>query len=172
MSWIRHTASCAVRQNETGAKGLDEVRGGARAGESDRKSQDLLDLIEDSDSPSRRAMRRNWCPAFNAARSQWTQIRRWAWVWAFAASLGVMAEPAQATGLRMGVRVEQELHAPLVPVTKNFRVCFELDDQGVPTLRLCPAAPGAEPPVPPLKTEERAPALAPTGSASPKIPSK
>ena len=122
-------------------------------------------------------MRRKWCTAFNAARSQLKRIRRWAWVGTLA--LGVLGlslvgfqGEARATALRVGVRIEQELHSPLVPSTRNFRVCFELDEHGVPTLRLCPTRPGSEPPAPPLQKEERAPAQAPTGSRSPKTQSK
>ena len=72
------------------------------------------------------------------------------------------AAPAWGTGLRMGMRLRQEVDQPLIPVTRNFRPCFRQGADGVPVLGLCPEGPGAAPaPVP------RAPA-----AEQPKAPTK
>lgn len=44
---------------------------------------------------------------------------------------------ARASELRVLVRIRQEFYTPLVPVTHNFRPCFEMDDQGRQVMKLC-----------------------------------
>ena len=88
------------------------------------------------------------------------------WIWSGASSLirkqgraaicaavllaFVLAAPAWGTGLRVSMRIRQELDQPLIPVTRGFRPCFRQGADGVPVLDLCPEGPGApkEPPAP------------------------
>ena len=107
-------------------------------------------------------MRRVWLAASSAAKQIGFRVA------IASACMGALvfggAPEADATGLRVGVRIEQELHSPLVPVTRNFRVCFQQDETGVPVLRLCPqAGPAHAPavrvpaqvPVPPIPNETK-----------------
>lgn len=48
-----------------------------------------------------------------------------------------MPKQALANGLRIGVRIKNELYAPLVPVTQNFKTCISVDEKGVPVVSLC-----------------------------------
>ena len=78
----------------------------------------------------------------------------------FALLLGGVVD-VRAGGLRIGKRVEQEIYAPLVPTTKNFRMCFRTDPNGVPVLGLCAEKP---------REPERLPAARPEGREAPKRP--
>ena len=168
MSWIRCAASCAARRLRIDLEALPGGQGEFRPRVPDCQNQQLLEFKRDSDPPNRRSMRQKWCTAFNAGiKIGFVRAgRSWAARFALGAVLAVLLAPARshATGLRIGVRIEQEMNAPLVPATRNFRVCFELDPQGIPMLKLCPQSPGAEPVTRPEPGRDRAPAVAPTGS--------
>ena len=75
----------------------------------------------------------------------------------------LLASPARAGGLRVGYRLHQEMDAPLMPVTRNFRLCFGSDPAGTPRLSLCaegpaPRTPASPPPQPKAPLTPRAPA--------------
>lgn len=75
--------------------------------------------------------------------------------------LAISGGEARAGGLSVVVRVQQDFYQPLVPVTKNFRTCFQTDSSGAQVMGICTTpsegerVPASPPQPPPPKAQKQ-----------------